>query len=53
MSLVLDSSATLAWIFGNEATDAIRNLFDRVAGEGAAVPTPARPEPFLSDTNPG
>ncbi len=38
MSLVLDSSATLAWIYGDETTDAIRALFDQVADEGAAVP---------------
>ncbi len=38
MSLVLDSSATLAWIYGDETTEAIRALFDRVADEGAAVP---------------
>ena len=38
MSLVLDSSATLAWIYGDETTAAIRALFDQVANEGAAVP---------------
>lgn len=38
MSVVLDSSATLAWIYGDETTDAIRALFDRVADAGAAVP---------------
>ncbi|HEV2303086.1 MAG TPA: type II toxin-antitoxin system VapC family toxin [Stellaceae bacterium] len=38
MSLVLDSSATLAWIYAEETTEAIRRLFDRVAEEGAAVP---------------
>jgi predicted nucleic acid-binding protein len=38
VSLVLDSSATLAWIYGDETTDAIRAVFDQVAGEGAVVP---------------
>jgi predicted nucleic acid-binding protein len=38
MSLVLDSSATLAWIYSDETTDAIRALFDKVADEGAIVP---------------
>jgi predicted nucleic acid-binding protein len=39
VSLVLDSSATLAWIYDEETTAAIRALFDRVADEGAMVPT--------------
>jgi predicted nucleic acid-binding protein len=38
VSLVLDSSATLAWIYGDETTEAIRAVFDQVANEGAAVP---------------
>lgn len=38
MSLVLDSSATLAWIYGDETTDAIRAVFDQVAEAGAVVP---------------
>ena len=38
MSLVLDSSATLAWIYGDETTDAIRTLFDQIADTGAVVP---------------
>ena len=38
MSLVLDSSATLAWIYSNETTEAIRRLFDAVADGGAVVP---------------
>lgn len=38
MSLVLDSSATLAWIYANETTDKIRVLFDQVADAGAVVP---------------
>lgn len=38
MSLVLDASATLAWVFGDEATPAIHEVFDRVAENGASVP---------------
>jgi predicted nucleic acid-binding protein len=38
VSLVLDSSATLAWIYSNETTDSIRRLFDAVGDEGAVVP---------------
>ena len=38
MSLVLDSSATLAWIYSDETTEAIRRLFDAVADNGAIVP---------------
>ena len=36
--MVLDSSATLAWIYGDETTEAIQRLYDRVADEGALVP---------------
>jgi predicted nucleic acid-binding protein len=39
VSLVLDSSAALAWIYGDEATDPIRRVFDTVADEGAFVPS--------------
>jgi len=39
VSLVLDSSATLAWIYSEETTEGIRRLFDAVADEGAFVPT--------------
>ncbi len=39
MSLVLDSSATLAWIFGDETTKAIRQIFETVANDGAVVPS--------------
>jgi predicted nucleic acid-binding protein len=39
VSLVLDSSATLAWVYGDETTDAIRALFDQVADTGAVVPS--------------
>ncbi len=38
MSLVLDSSATLAWVYGDETTEAIRELFDAIADNGAVVP---------------
>jgi predicted nucleic acid-binding protein len=38
VSLVLDSSATLAWIYSDETTEAIRQLFDAVAENGAIVP---------------
>ena len=38
MSLILDSSATLAWIFPEERTDAIRDVFILAADYGAAVP---------------
>jgi predicted nucleic acid-binding protein len=38
VSLVLDSSATLAWIYSNETTNPIRRLFDAVGDEGAVVP---------------
>lgn len=38
MSLVLDSSATLAWIFDDEAKAPIRQVFDAVAEHGAVVP---------------
>jgi predicted nucleic acid-binding protein len=35
---VLDSSATLAWCFEDEATPAIDKLFEQVAEQGAWVP---------------
>lgn len=38
MRPVLDSSATLAWIFGDETTEAVRHLVETVADEGAIVP---------------
>jgi predicted nucleic acid-binding protein len=37
-SLILDSSATLAWIYGDETTEAIRRVFDAIADSGALVP---------------
>jgi len=39
MSLVLDSSVTLAWIYSDETTTAIREIFDRLGQEGAWVPS--------------
>ncbi len=38
MSLVLDSSATLAWIYSDETTEPFRRLFKTVADNGAIVP---------------
>ncbi len=38
MSLVLDSSVTLAWVFGDETTPAIRQVFEGIAERGAVVP---------------
>lgn len=39
MSLVLDSSVTLAWIFSDETTGGIQRVFDVVADHGAVVPS--------------
>ena len=39
MSLVLDSSTTLAWIFGDETTEAVRQVFEDIADNGAIVPS--------------
>jgi len=39
VSVVLDSSATLAWIFADEVTQAIRSVFEDVAEHGAVVPS--------------
>jgi predicted nucleic acid-binding protein len=39
VSLVLDCSATLAWIYGDETTDAVRAVFQTVAQRGAWVPS--------------
>src|ERR1017187_1341997 len=38
VSLILDSSATLAWIYGDETTAAIRGVFEAIADSGAVVP---------------
>ncbi len=39
MSLVLDCSATLAWIYPDETTDAIRQVFDVIVADRCFVPT--------------
>lgn len=39
MSLILDSSATLAWIYADEITHAIRQVFDLLRENGAWVPS--------------
>ena len=39
MSLVLDSSVTLAWLYSDEITEPIRRIFEEVAEQGAVVPT--------------
>lgn len=39
MSLVLDSSATLAWIYQDEVSDATRLIFETVANSRAWVPS--------------
>jgi predicted nucleic acid-binding protein len=39
VSLVLDCSATLAWLYPDETTAAIQGVFDRIAGEGCVVPS--------------
>jgi predicted nucleic acid-binding protein len=38
MSLVLDSSVALAWMYADETTDAVLGLFDRIRLGGAWVP---------------
>ena len=38
MSVVIDSSATLAWVYSDETTEAIRHVFDLVSDRGAWVP---------------
>ncbi|MFN0166327.1 MAG: type II toxin-antitoxin system VapC family toxin [Bryobacteraceae bacterium] len=38
MSLVLDSSATLAWVYSDEITPPIRDVFKMVCHHGAWVP---------------
>lgn len=38
MSLVLDCSATLAWVYGEEKTDAISEVFQAIGDAGAWVP---------------
>jgi predicted nucleic acid-binding protein len=38
MSLVLDASATLAWIFPDETTAEVQRVFDLIDAEGCVVP---------------
>jgi predicted nucleic acid-binding protein len=38
MSLVLDASITLAWIYADETTAAVLRIFDLLKSQGAAVP---------------
>ena len=38
MSLVLDSSATLAWVYSDESTPQVRAVFEQVTSAGAWVP---------------
>ena len=38
MSMVLDSSATLAWVYSDETSEAIRDVFSRLIETGAWVP---------------
>ena len=38
MSVVIDSSATLAWVYSAETTEAIRHVFELVSEHGAWVP---------------
>ena len=39
MSLVLDSSVTLSWLYSDELTPATQQVFDRVVSDGAWVPS--------------
>jgi predicted nucleic acid-binding protein len=39
MSLILDSSVTLAWLLGEETTSAVQTVFDRIVRAGAWVPS--------------
>jgi predicted nucleic acid-binding protein len=38
MSVVLDSSVTLAWVYSDEATKPVRRVFDMITANGAWVP---------------
>jgi predicted nucleic acid-binding protein len=38
VSLVLDSSVALAWIYAEETTDAVSQIFESVAEDGAHAP---------------
>jgi predicted nucleic acid-binding protein len=39
VSLVLDCSATLAWIYPDETTASVQQVFDTIAATGCVVPT--------------
>lgn len=39
MSFILDSSVTLAWIYNDETTPAVHEVFDRLVEDGAWVPS--------------
>jgi predicted nucleic acid-binding protein len=39
MTLILDSSATMAWVYADEATSAIQHVFALVGDQGAWVPS--------------
>jgi len=39
VSLVLDSSAALAWIYADETPEAVRQVFEMVVENGALVPS--------------
>lgn len=39
MRLILDSSATAAWVYVDEVTSAIRDVFDLLSNQGAWVPS--------------
>lgn len=38
MSLVLDSSVALAWVYADEITEAVRSVFERVKKDAAWIP---------------
>jgi predicted nucleic acid-binding protein len=38
VSLVIENSAVLAWIYADETTEAVRQVFEVVAEDGALVP---------------
>jgi predicted nucleic acid-binding protein len=38
MTLILDSSVTLAWVYSDETSEALRRVFDLVTNDGAWVP---------------
>lgn len=39
MSLVLDASVTLAWLYSHERTKAVEDVFDLITSSGAFVPS--------------